>query len=148
ASLAGLSKLREAYIGDFDFTPAQFTLRGVGWAHLKNCKEITSLTLHGRRMGDGGLIGIKDWKHLVRLRLAVDTTDRGLAQLKGLEKLEDISFQECRLIKGDGLIHLKDLPKLSKVDLSRSAVTDQGMKAIRELKQIEELHLMHTKISD
>src|SRR5207248_8061019 len=121
--------------------PPQLSLRGPGWAHLKNCKEVTSLTLWGRQMGDGGLYGIREWKHLVRLRMPVEATDRGLAQIKGLESLEEISFQDCRRIKGDGLAHLKDLPRLRKVDLSRSSVTDEGMKAIKELKQIDELHL-------
>jgi hypothetical protein len=74
-------------------------------------------------------------------------SDAGLVHLKGLTSLERLNFMS-RSITDEGLVHLKGLKSLVYLGLTYAQVTDEGLVHLKELKNLESLRLRGTKITD
>jgi serine/threonine protein kinase len=69
-----------------------------GLAHLKDCKNLTSLFLFGTPVSDAGLVHLKGCQNLASLGLgATQVTDDGLEHLKGLNKLTRLTLEHTRV---------------------------------------------------
>src|SRR5262249_13185819 len=53
-----------------------------------------------------------------------------------------------RTLTGTGLIHLKELPRLSLLNLRDTGINKAGMEAIRELRSLQRLDLFRTPVGD
>jgi hypothetical protein len=91
------------------------------------------------------MAGLKDLTGIARIKLPSGITDASLVHLAGVEKLEDLNLGSQPHIRGDGLRHLKDLPRLRRLHLHSTLVDDEGKKAVAELKQVAYLYLEKTK---
>ena len=58
-------------------------------------------------------------------------TDAGLVHLKELDKLTSVAFQGTKVTDA-GLLHLKDLNKLTFLNLADTYVTDEGVDELKE----------------
>ena len=105
------------------------------------------MSLGSTSIDNDGLAGIKDWKHLKKLKLPPAATDEGFIHLAGLESLEELDLKYSRKITGAGLRHLKDLANFRFLDLDSSSVTDEGLEGVKHLRQLTGLELHRTKIT-
>jgi hypothetical protein len=75
-------------------------------------------------------------------------SDTELLDLARLPKLERLDLSHTR-ITDEGLLHLKAAPHIKDLNLYYAEqVTDQGITAIREWKHLKRLNLRGTRISD
>jgi Leucine-rich repeat (LRR) protein len=115
-----------------------------GLAQIKKLPQVTSLLLpeygipsvwlsefwddpHPERFSDAGLKHVGEMTNLEQLQFSGAITDAGLAHLVSLQKLKTLHIEHVPGIKGPGLVHLKKLPKLTELDLSKTGVTDAGL---------------------
>ncbi|MHB1036255.1 MAG: leucine-rich repeat domain-containing protein, partial [Pirellulales bacterium] len=83
----------------------------------------------------------------VSLRGNPQITNGALDTIQRMPNLEQLSLKGCD-ITDRGLSQLTGLSKLKSLDLSRTAVSDQGMLAIAKMRQLAELELDGTQIGD
>jgi RNA polymerase sigma factor (sigma-70 family) len=184
-----------AALGGRQFTDA-------GLAHLKDVKTIRTVNFAQGQVSDAGLAHLKAWTALEALHftdvpitgtglehlnglpvklLWVSTgaavsrqfTDAGIAQVKGLPKLEDLSLLSPGItdaglehlhgmvhlrfltlgtdgITDKGLVHLKPLAngKLEHLTLLCPAVTDAGLEHLTGMVNLKDLNLCSTRVTD
>jgi predicted Zn finger-like uncharacterized protein len=58
-----------------------------------------------------------------------------------------ISFRETRITDAD-LAHMKDFPRLTKLDLTNTAITDKGLGQLKPCKNLQILILTQTRVTD
>jgi Leucine-rich repeat (LRR) protein len=117
-------------------------IRGPGLVHLEKLPSLRYLILSGKNFGDGGLAYITNLKSLRRLKLwgsELQITDTGLAQLSKLTGLEELNFIRINRITDRGIVHLKPLRSLKKVDFHFSPITDKGLAHLTDLDSLESL---------
>ncbi len=69
------------------------------------------------RITDAGAIHFRGLTRLVKLSLEWQAlTDAGLASFTGMTDLEELDLSYNRGIVGPGLVHLKNLPKLKRLN--------------------------------
>src|SRR5579871_5009725 len=99
--------------------------------------------------GLGGRIERNGAGDIVALHLGrtwVDDTE--LLDLARLPKLERLDLSHTR-ITDEGLLHLKSAPQIQDLNLYYAEqITDQGMNAIKEWKNLKRLNVCGTRISD
>jgi hypothetical protein len=112
-----------------------------------------------------GIAELKQLRHLHRvisLNLAENDliTDKGLAALRGLDHLRDLSlermgryrnpewFRRSVLFTDSCLVHIQALPRLESLILSGNLITDQGLAQIARMANLRELDLEATEVSD
>lgn len=152
------------------------TARGLDGESLKPlsaCTGLTSLSLAGVPIGDDALADIANLSALKKLTLSkTRVTDSGLAQLQKLSALESLDLGSTR-ISGAGLENLAGLANLRQLyadhcrimdaalpTIARHArletlvlsyntlLTDRGLAALAELKQLRRLDLAGTGVTD
>jgi Leucine-rich repeat (LRR) protein len=131
SQLSALSNLKEFSVGGNKLTDA-------GLQALRLMPLITDLDLSGAQrtdsglwsvsLTDSGLETIATLQDLEHLRLnGINISPRGLDRISGLKKLSRLDLQSCSRINDDVVPILKSFPALKIVDLSATAVTDQGL---------------------
>lgn len=75
-------------------------------------------------------------------------TDAALVHLAQIKTLENLSLHWAEAITDDGIVCLKQLPSLKKLDIKNSKVTDKGLSHIYQIKSLEYLELPNKGISD
>ena len=153
--LASLPNLKELSIGGNEMGDA-------GLQALRQIPGLTYLDLSGRQgtdsniwainMTDAGLDSVLSLKELRELRLGcvavgvgiegqrfatvstMNVTSRWLERMKALPKLERLKLQGCDKVGDDAIPALAALPNLREVDLKGTAVTEQGVAALRTAK--------------
>ncbi len=88
---------------------------------------------------------LDEFANLKRLYLPATTTDRDIARLVNLKKLEQLSLSKSR-ITDESLGHLRELVSLTSLDLSGTAV--RSVEALSELPRLEVLNLSSTELSE
>ncbi|MCL2347881.1 MAG: hypothetical protein FWC50_06410, partial [Planctomycetaceae bacterium] len=83
----------------------------------------------------------------IQLGVCDHLTDADLECLKNLTQLKKISFNQCPAINGTCFKYFKDLPQLEILVLVGN-VADADWGYLKDLKQLQSLHLMTTQISD
>jgi hypothetical protein len=142
-----------------------------GLRYLSKCTELTELYLKETSITDNGLKSISKLPQIWSLVLD-DTkiSDEGCAALADLKQLSLLSLNRTR-VTGHGLAALRDsdfdiylegspvtdqgvaafakeLKKLKLISLSETGVGDMAARAIAKLRDVEDVRLSNTKITD
>jgi hypothetical protein len=159
--LAALPNLKELTMGGNKLTD-------VGVQALRQIPALTYLDLSGRQgtdsnlwavsMSEQGLSAVLSLKELRELRLGcaevgigqeqtryatvntMNVTARWLEMMKALSKLEILKMQSCSRVGDDAIPVLASWPSLREVDLKGTAVTEQGLAALRKAKPNCKIH--------
>ena len=127
------------------------TLTDAGLAVLTNLKNLEQLTFYATPVQDASLIHVGQLAKLKHLRIYDETprgvspqdvphvTDKGLAQLKDLGRLESLSLYGPG-ISDAGLPHLTGLTKLRNLDFQQTKVTPAGLAKLSESLRNTKLH--------
>jgi len=132
------SVLCEVSSGDYAF-----------FAHLRSFPRLRELTIYYSEIADGNLVHLKQLGELVQLSLGGDgyITDAGIAQLKGLTKLEDLDLYGTGISDGCAAT-LSELKQLRSLRLSKTKIGDIALKEIGKLNNLEKLWLHQTQVTD
>jgi serine/threonine protein kinase/Leucine-rich repeat (LRR) protein len=117
-------------------------------AHLRDCTNLTGLTLDGTLLGDAGLVHFKDHKALTFLSLpGTLVSDAGLAHFKDCNRLTFLSLDNTQV--GDvGLANFRDCKNLTFLSLGGTRVTDRGLIPFKECKNLSTLGLQRTSVGN
>ncbi|HCO23881.1 MAG: hypothetical protein CME31_02540 [Gimesia sp.] len=90
----------------------------------------------------------KDFEHVNELILYQSAvTDDDLAILKtGFPKLERIKLNETAITDA-GIVHLRDLPELRLINAQRTAITDAAVPDLAAISRLKELNIAETQIT-
>ena len=94
------------------------------------------------------LLDVMEERGLTALHGSGQVTDEVLERLSRLEQVEELDLGNSRAITGAGLRHLARLPRLRSLLLSGTAVDDDAMAAIGTLPRLERLVLSWTRVTD
>jgi hypothetical protein len=132
ANLKELTHLEQLELSHADPAEAR-KITDAGLAHLQGCASMKDLRLVGRPVTDAGLPSLKRMTKLETLDLyGTKITDNGLAQLKGLTNLRQLTLGNNPKITDEGLTPLKGLTNLRDLDVTRTEVTDAGVKELQK----------------
>jgi hypothetical protein len=107
---------------------------------LTAADQIVELNLQDARLDDAVLADIGKFTELTRLRLSHnELTDRTVAALAGLKKLERLNLYSNPGITDASVEVLASLPELKRLDVWNTAITEKGMARLHELKPELEL---------
>ena len=164
AAVGRMSALEHLELEDGQYTDA-------GLAQLAGLTKLTRISLNGAPLTGAGLVHLKDCQKLSILILANTKrldTDR-LAVINQFKKLDALNlsktnvigaefaqFDELQLtalilhgtaVNDEGLAGVAQLKGLTDLDLSGTQVTDAGLEQLAPLKKLEELELADTEIN-
>lgn len=84
-------------------------------------------------------------KRLYELNLrGTEITDAGLVHLKEMPQLTRLHLEKTK-ITDDGLEHLKGLPSLEYLNVYDTAVTDAGLARVKDLKNLQKVYIWQSK---
>ncbi len=98
-----------------------------------------------------GISAVKEFKNLVHLSLGNLVTDDELTELADFNKLTSTSLSLGNQITDKGvkqLTTLKNLKKLTNLDLSWTKTTDAGVRELKYFENLTHLHLGSEKVTD
>jgi uncharacterized membrane protein len=102
--------------------------------------QIVELNLQDALLEDSVLVDIGKFTELTRLRLSHnELTDRTVAKLAGLKKLERLNLYSNPGVTDLSIDVLASLPELKRLDVWNTGVTEKGMARLRELRPDLEL---------
>ncbi len=128
AGMINIAGLHQLTLLDLTFTK----VGDAGLEHLKGLNQLTDLSLGGTRITDAGLENLKGLNRLESLGLDLtQVTDAGLESLKELSELRELSLGSPKLAD---LVpaFIEKLKQTKPSDLSRSKVTEEGVKKLRQ----------------
>lgn len=133
---------------------AQAWLKQVGYDRtIEQIKEMTWLRLQMyspemlRLITDDNMVHLKVMKNLKTLALPRQISDRGLANVAGLTRLETLNIPMTGLTDA-GMVHLKNLTRMKSLVISATDITDAGLVHIANMHGLEILNLSSTNITD
>lgn len=107
---------------------------------LTAADQIVELNLQDALLDDSVLKDIGKFSELTRLRLSHnELTDRTVAQLAGMHKLERLNLYSNTGITDASIEVLAGLPALKRLDVWNTMITEKGMARLRELRPELEL---------
>jgi hypothetical protein len=120
---------------------------------LRNVRAFRHLRLlwipEGPEITDDGISNLSDLKELEHFELGhSQVTGASLSVLAVLPKLNDITLTWDRKIDDQALAPCEHMTQLRFIDLTGTRVTGAGLKHLEGLKQLGELHLDGTSVSD
>jgi uncharacterized membrane protein len=102
--------------------------------------QIVELNLQDALLEDSVLVDIGKFTELTRLRLSHnELTDRTVANLAGLKKLERLNLYSNPGITDASVDVLASLPELKRLDIWNTGITEKGMARLHELRPDLEL---------
>lgn len=106
------------------------------------------VNLNGLKVRDEQIEPLKSLSKLEELHLEGSyLTDKGLAHLQELKKLQILDLHKSIYITDKGLDSLKALPSLQKLELSYTRIGDGGADTLAAMKQVKTLHLTGTRVT-
>lgn len=140
--LRGLASLRSLNLSD---------LAGVtnaGLAALQELPNLQRLYLWGTRISDRGIEHLQGMPSLDVLEMPDTITDTGLRVLSALPSLRILSVRFNRALTNAGLAVIGKCRTLQVLDLSETAIGDEGLVFLRDLPHLTVLYLWGTPMSD
>jgi serine/threonine protein kinase/Leucine-rich repeat (LRR) protein len=123
------------------------TARGDALKHVRGFTELVNLDASGIPDIDAGLVYLKGLTKLQILSFAnAPVSNEGLKWIKDLRQLIKLSLMGTR-IDDAGLVNLEGLTRLGDLTLSYTSVGDAGMKHLKDLR-LGRLWLDHTNVGD
>lgn len=128
-------------------------ISNAGMKEVGKLKKLTILTLTGSaRVSDVGMKHISTCVEMRRLILdGTGVTDKGLAYLRNLTKLERLSIHapiSSTPISDKGLKHLQGLTNLKLLHLGCSTITDRGLRYLAQMKKLSYLNLRASQVGN
>jgi internalin A len=120
-------------------------------AALKEFTGLRHLNLSGRSIRPGLFDALRGMKELEVLNLPSDPRDDEFAVVAGMPKLRELWVVTVGYAPGvtdNGIKAISDLKEMRKLRLWSNKVTDAGLKHIAGLTKLTELELVETKITD
>jgi len=119
--------------------------------HIAGLTDLEDLDIQDAMVSDAGLVHLGKLYKLRRLNLLKTSptgklTDAGLAHLKNLKSLEDLTIPAG--ITDAGVKHLAALDALKKINLWGDGVTDKSMSVLAQMKSLEDLEIMSRGVTD
>jgi hypothetical protein len=115
----------------------------------EHLKVVPDLNLRVVEVKDSGLAQLKDLTNLVGLTIEKSPiSNAGLANLAGLNRLQDLGIFECKSISDDGMVHIKGLTTLTSLTISYSPITLAGIAHLKGLPNLETLDLGGLGLTD
>lgn len=130
--------------------------RGVTWdfvnvelpfqsARFESGNDEAQCDSRNRKLADEAIAALAAFPELERLYLSAVTDDQ-LAKLT-LRNLKVLELSDTA-VTDEGIEHLRRLEKLESLDLARTAVTGRGFEALDALKNLRSINLDHTPVTD
>lgn len=118
------------------------TFTGKGGPHLSRLKHLRSLNYFLAWVVDDGLQELQNHPSLEELDLCGcrGVTKKGLAQLTSVPLLQSLHLYQCGIADAD-LALLRQFPRLRKLSLGGPDLTDAGMQHLEELTNLHSLNL-------
>jgi len=118
-----------------------------GFEKIGRLPDVEELTVSGLAVSDNGLGFLNSIPNLKVLHLtSLSISDDALTGLDRIKSLEEVSFYNLRRIEDGAITATKDLPRLQKLILWKTPVTDAGLKHLNP--RLERLNLRETAIGD
>lgn len=123
-------------------------ITNAGVENLDRFPNLIRLDLSANSLGDAALVEIAKLKHLTYLQLNYNPkiTDAGMVHISKLTTLEDLSIMDSQ-VSDEGLKSLKGLRELTVLYLARTKITDTGLDAL-DFPKLKRLALNGTGITD
>lgn len=116
-------------------------------ALLANSRALLGLNFIASGLGDNGLLQISKIRQLKELHVdGTPITDAGLAHVSGL-RLKSLSLSSTA-VSDDGLSSLQDMRSLETLNLGDTRVTDAGLAKLHGLTSLKNLNLLDTKVTN
>jgi HEAT repeat protein/Leucine-rich repeat (LRR) protein len=135
---AGLAQLR-GLTGLQSLNLTRTRITDAGLVHLKGLAQLQSLDLSGTKVTGPGLENLAGMTRLRKLMLAGRTPWVELGE--AVEMLEAGKWDLWSPLDDAALRHLRGLPNLQTLDLSRRTISDAGLAYVGQLKGLESLNL-------
>ena len=125
-----------------DFTEAEYRLIG-------QCAKLRKLSLDGKSLNDTTLPLLAGLTELEELSTnGSSLTDDGYKHFAAFQKLRALALWHpsfnAKDFTGAGLIHLKGLPKLERLTFAGATAGDAALEAVGKMEQLREFHTWHT----
>ncbi|MDA1275819.1 MAG: hypothetical protein O2960_17515 [Verrucomicrobia bacterium] len=109
--------------------------------------KLTDLSLEGTRVGDAGMLFLKDLHELEWLNVyQTQMGDEGLRHISGLKRLKHLPVGGTRITDA-GLAYLKKLENLQYLGLRDTSITDRGLENLTGMTNLVGLHLGGTAVT-
>lgn len=99
-------------------------------ALLQSQPSLRMLNVTRTKISDAGYHAIRRLKNLAVLMVSEKTSDRGLVAIQELKNLEDVNLDRARVTDAGLAQAAASWPKLARLDISGTAVTDAGLPAL------------------
>jgi len=149
ATNLALSKIKNnPQIGGIDiFDASDCTFDG--FSALKDLPHLHKFVIGKAKLKQQYVPAIGQYKELRYLALVnVDLTDKGLASLDKLTKLEHLTLSENPKITDEGMATVKGFSRLRVLYLSKTSITDKGLMELKVLDGLRTLGVGGTKVSE
>ncbi len=114
---------------------------------LLRLRHVHSLDVSGQEI-DSFLAGIKSWSGLGGVGIKGDVSDEGLAVLDGMAGIWALSVNDCPRITDEGLRHVGKLKELEFLSLQNCAIRGPGLRGLAGLTKLRKLDLYRNLIGD
>ncbi len=116
---------------------------------LENLRDLRELDVSYCFVTDGDLADVEALTSLRALRLSYnrDITDAGIVHLKGLTNLTRLDLAHTKITDA-GLVHLNGLTRLVELNLMSTDVTDAGLAHLKGLSKLSLVDLRVTPVTD
>jgi Leucine-rich repeat (LRR) protein len=141
ACVAGLPNLKGLYF-------KQNRVTDVGLSHLAKLKSLEELDLGGDKMTDAGLRHLAELPRLEYLLLWGRFTDAGIAHLKRLPALRTVNIN-VKQFSNVGMRYLSECPRLERIGVHwMEDVTDEGLVCLKDMRTLRKLDILHSQVTD
>jgi Leucine-rich repeat (LRR) protein len=118
-------------------------------AEISKFPKLEDLNLESCDISDAGMLSIAKRESLKRLRVAkTKITDVGLSHIKEMRQLELLDLSDCNKITSDGLANLKGLTKLRNLSLGSPLISDSGLQHLAPLTSMVAISFKDCGIGD
>jgi thiol-disulfide isomerase/thioredoxin/Leucine-rich repeat (LRR) protein len=122
-------------------------INDVAMEYFSRIRPLEELHLQYTNVTDEGLGYLKGLPNLKSLVLPPGTTNKGLANLKGLDSIEKLHISDTQ-ITDEGLLYLKDIKSLKSLAVSSNLMTGKGLIHLKEMPSLESLEVSLSMIND
>lgn len=114
---------------------------------LRRYTSLEWLSLVATEFGDNGLRELLPLQKLTSLGVGRRTTDAGMLTVTSFPKLHTLALTSSA-VSNKGLRELKNLPELKALSLSGTTISDAGLEAVSEIKSLRNLDMIIAPITD
>lgn len=120
-----------------------------GRAETNTRGEVTGVSLRGTYVADSDLAKLAALPQLARIDLALSrVSDLGMLRLKDLKSVREIDLFFAELVTDEGLAAMKNWPKIERLNLRGTKVTDNTLSLFAGKASITSLDIGYAEVTD